>query len=443
MRVRPIERVSNPPARGRAFAARSPVAAGALALLVMMAAGCAADAESRIGLEATVDTVGGVERLTYGTERAPQLPWSFDTTAVVGGFGIDDPDYQFGGLSPASLAGDEEGNLYVLDGDGIRILGYGPDGTFFGRWGREGGGPGELGGGFGGGPRAMAMGRGDTLWINDGANQRFTLIPVGGGEPTSIPLPQSGLRLGGDFALDDGGATALLSSFSFRPGEAEGLPPRPLVRIGRDGETTDTLWIGPAPETDVVTISSGGRNLVMMMSRRFSPGFRWIRFSDGGYAVQETAAYEIRLLDETGAERRTLRREPPPRPTTDADRQAVLDSLLAPPEEETQFNTDEVRRQQAEATTFAELIPRIVEMRRDTKDRLWVGVSEERPGVIERIDVYARDGTLLGELREVPMPDHFFADGRAAIIDRDELDVQRVHVLRLLETPEQLESAGG
>lgn len=81
------------------------------------------------------------------------------------------------------------------------------------------------------------------------------------------------------------------------------------------------------------------------------------------------------------------------------------------------------------------MVPRIVTLRRDTRDRLWVGVSEQAPGEIERIDVYAAGGSLLGELRGLPMPDAFYGDGYAAIIDQDELDTQRIHVLRLREQP--------
>ncbi len=422
----------------------------AFALLALLApaallptAACTSDAAGgATDVEVAVDTVGGIERLTYGAERAAQLPWRFDTTTVIGGFGVDDPNYQFGGLSSNSLAGDADGNLYVLDGDGIRLLGYGPDGSFLGSWGREGGGPGELGSGFGGGPRSMALGPGDTLWIDDRANQRLTLIPVDGGEPASLALPQSSRGFGGAMSVDSAGVVAILSTFSFSPGDADdGMPPRPIVRVGRDGEVGDTLWTAPAPPTDMVTISSGGNQLMMMMSQRFAPGFYWVPFDDGAIALAESAAYDIRFVDASGEPERILRRNPPPRLVTEADRQTYLDSLLAPPEEETRFNSAEIRRERAEATTFADSVPRIVEMRRDTRDRLWVGVSEEQPEVIERIDVYDRDGTLLGELRDMPMPDHFFADGRAAIIDQDELDVQQVLVMQLVETPEALESA--
>ena len=182
---------------------------------------------------------------------------------------------------------------------------------------------------------------------------------------------------------------------------------------------------------------------MMMMSQVFDPGFSWVRFSDGGLAVRHDADYLVRLTDAAGSVERILRRDPPARATTEADRQRYLDSLRAPPEEESEFDTEEIRRERADATTFAERIPRIVEMRRDTRDRLWVGVSEATPRSIERIDVYDRDGTLIGELRGVPMPDFFFGDGRAALLDRAELDVQRLHVVRVIEDPEALETVAG
>lgn len=448
----PCSRVFSRPCRGfvRALTLVLTVA------LALTACDAADDADFSASLEAAVDTVAGVERWTYPAERAAQLPWGFDTTAVLGGFGVDDPDYQFGSVGEDGLAADSEGNLYVLDPDGIRVLGYAPDGSFIGSWGREGGGPGELGGGFGGGPRAMDMGPGDTLWISDRANQRFTLFPVTEpeGEVVSVPMPQAQQGLAGKISVDSTGVLGVMSAFSFRPGEAEGLPPRPMVHLSRDGEPGDTLWTFPAPATDMVTMTSGGNQLMMMMGQQFSPGSHWVRFSDGRVAVADGPEYEIRFLDAAGAIAeegatgsegaivdRILRREPAPRAATEADRQAVLDSILAPSEEETQFNTLEVRRQRAEATTFADVIPRIVEMRVDTRDRLWVGVSEDTPERIDRIDVYASDGALLGELRDVPMPTYFFGDARAAILDADELDVQQLHLLRLVEDPEALESA--
>lgn len=402
---------------------------------------CSPNAESTLVLEPTVDLVDGVEMLTYPASGAPRLSWSFDTTVVLGGFDVDDTAYEFGGLVRTSLAGDDQGNLYVLDRDGARVLGYGPGGAFLGSWGREGSGPGEFGVGIFGGPRSLAVGPGDTLWVHDEANQRFTKFALSDHGSTSTPLPPSVQGIGGQMSIDSTGVVVLLTTMSFAAGGTGDAPAPPLVKLGRDGEPTDTLWVAPAPERRIIGISGeGGRNMLMMLSRVFSPGFSWARFEDGGLAIQEVAEYEIRIVDDTGTLRRVIRRVPPPRQVTEQDRRRYLDSLLAPPDQQTSFNSEIARRQRAEATEFANVVPRIVTPRRDRKDRLWVGVSEREAGVIERIDVYDADLHLLGELHGIPMPDHFFGDGYAAIIDTDELGVQRIQVMRLVEGADSPES---
>jgi sugar lactone lactonase YvrE len=89
-----------------------------------------------------------------------------------------------------------------------------------------------------------------------------------------------------------------------------------------------------------------------------------------------------------------------------------------------------------EALTFAEDVPRITGLLIDDDDRLWAGVSVERPGETDRIDVYAPDGTLLGEIRAPEFfPDLLFGDGRVARLTADDLDVQQIVVYRLVEGP--------
>lgn len=396
-------------------------------------------------LAAVMDTVDGVERLTYPETGAPELGWAFDTAALIGGYTVNDPDYQFGRLQPQWLASDEAGNLYVFDSDGIRILGYGPDGELIGRWGREGEGPGEIGGGFGVGSIAMAPG--DTLWLADRPNQRFTLIPVAedGGEAVSIPLMEDSeaFTMVRELVVDSAGPLGQVSSFTFDR-EADTRPPESLVRFRRteDGLGRDTIWSAPPRAVKLIEISSGGNRMITLSSRQFDPELSWVHFSDGGLAVQDRADYEIHLLGGDGETRRIIRRDPPPRPTSDADRQAQIDEALAPPEDgEDDPGAADRRQQQADALFFADVIPRIVELRVDPQDRLWVGVAESKPDSITRIDVYERDGTLLGELHDLPLPARFFGRDRAVILGQDELDVQQIKILRLVEEPEALESA--
>lgn len=425
-----------------------------LPLAIAGITGCGGDAGAGSGAgttEVVTDTVDGVERLTYGEGGAEALPWALDTTTLIGGYTVDDPDYQFGRLHPGWLASDDAGNLYVFDSDGIRVMGYDASGTLIGTWGREGGGPGEIGGRFGVG--AMDVGPGDTLWIADRPNQRFTLIPVGeeDGEPASLPLTNTEQSMSvAQLHVDERGPLAEVRSFTFDR-EAEEMPPRAIVRFERDapeGETQverDTLWTAPPMPLEIVEMSSGSNTFFMLNTPTFAPDLEWVAFSDGGAAVNDAAAYEIHLLSAEGETERVIRRAPPPRATTDADRQARIDAVLEPPEdaEDDDPSAADRRRQRAEALTFADVIPRIIELRVDPSDRIWVGVSETRPDSIARIDVYERDGTLLGELRDMPMPDYFFGEDGAVILGRDELDVQQIRILRLIEEPEELETVAG
>lgn len=396
-----------------------------LVLLMPFAAACAGEGSASPGLEATVDTIAGIEHLLYPEAGATTLPWGFDTVAVIGGFGVDDQNYQFGQVGRSGLAADAAGNLYVFDNQGKRIIGYNAAGEFIGSWGREGQGPGEIGA-WGG---ALAVGAGDTLWLADAANQRISLFPIDGGEAASIPLPEGNTGFGGGIESTPDGLISLMSSFTFSPGEDAQMPPRPVLKIERDGTVTDTLWTVPAAETDLVTITTGNRTMMMMMSRRFSPNFSYDRFSDGGLVSQDQAEYDFRMRAADGTERQVIKRDPPPRATTDEDRQRALDEMLEPRDGE----VSDMQRKQADAMTFADVIAPINRLMVDHADRVWVGVSEVIPGEDDRIDVYSRDGQLLGELRDTEMPDAFLGNGHVAYITTDELDVQQIVILRLVE----------
>ena len=94
----------------------------------------------------------------------------------------------------------------------------------------------------------------------------------------------------------------------------------------------------------------------------------------------------------------------------------------------------DMQKKQAEAVTFSDVIPTINTVLLDQADRIWVGVSETVPGENERLDVYSRDGQLLGELHDMKLPSLFFGDGYAALITEDELEVQQILILKLVET---------
>jgi len=417
---------------------RSSVRSPFLALLPSLAAVAAAVSVSSCSesgatssvLEAVTDTVEGVARLTYPETGASALRWSLDTVAVIGGYEAAGEDYQFDGVAPGSLAGNASGDLFVIDGTGLRVLGYDRDGEFIGSWGREGSGPGEMQS-----PAGLGIGSADTLWVVDGSNQRITLLPrEAEAEPTSIPFPPGSGMMGGRVVPVADGAYGVFSMFFFRPGDDTGPPPRPLVRIDRDGTASDTVWEAPAPKFDQVEVTSGNRVMVMMAQQSFAPAFRWDRFSDGRFALSDGPEYDIRIVGPDGIERFRIRRGPPARAVTPEDEEFERDRLREASTEGDFPGAEQMMEKRLEALTFAEVVPRITGLLIDDRDRLWVGVSVDRPGETDRIDVYTADGKLLGEIRAPEFfPDVAYGDGLLGRLTADDLDVQQIVVYRRVE----------
>ena len=358
------------------------------------------------------------------------LAWNLDTVAVIGGYRAEAEEYQFDQVGSGSLAGDRSGGLYVIDRAGMRVLGYDREGSFAGSWGREGSGPGELQM-----PVGLGVGPGDTLWVLDGSNQRITLLPTDSdAEPASIPFPPGSSMMGGRIIPVGDGAYGVFAMFSFRPGDDAGPPPRPLVRLGRDGTAADTVWEAPAPKFDQVEVTSGNRVMVMMAQQSFAPGFHWDRFDNGTFALAEGPEYDIRVVGADGIERFRIQRDPAARLTTPADEEFERERLRGESVDASFPGAEQMMEKRLEALTFAERVPRITGLAVDTGDRLWVGVSVTRPGETDRIDVYAADGSLLGEILEPEFfPDLIYGDGLVARITADELDVQQIVVYQLVE----------
>ena len=396
--------------------------------------GCGGQAESPARVEAAqavVDTVDGIPRSTWPETPFPELEWRFDTLFVVGGYDAEGSAHQFDQVEPGGIAGDPFGRLFVLDAAGKRLLGFDPEGRPIGTWGREGGGPGELNS-----PSGLGVGPSDSLWVVDRGNRRVTVFPPDpDGVPSDLALVDESAGLGGAVAVDPAGMVGMALNFSFRPGEELEYPPRRLIRIARDGSILDTVWTSPPPMFDRIELTTGNQVAIMLSQRSFSPGVFWQRFGDGGFAVAEKADYEISLLRPDGSERLRIRREPEARLTTEADRQRAREAAREQAEDSGSPFVRQSVEERIEKMTFADRVPRITGLAVDGSDRLWVGVAAERPGETGRIDVYDRDGVPIGEMRTEPiLPTSFFGDGRAALLDRDELDVQRVVVLQLIES---------
>lgn len=401
-----------------------------LGLAPLLFSGCAGSSDRPGAPAAVADTVDGIPRLTWPEEPAPDLAWTLDTVLVIGGFEQEASDYQFDQVGPGGVAGDHAGRLFVLDGAGQRVLGYGRGGEPIGVWGREGGGPGEFAS-----PSGLAVGPGDSLWVVDRGNRRVTLFPPEpDGTPGEIALSEETSGLGGELAVGPAGVYGVSMIFSFSPGEDVDYPPRRLIYLPRDAGTGDTIWTAPPPAFDRVELTSGGSVAIMLTQRTFSPGFHWERFANGGFVVAQGAEYELSFLAPDGSERLRIRREPAARLTTEEDRQRAREDVRSDADESTSPFVRQSIDERIDKMTFSDRIPRITGLTVDGQDRVWVGVSGDLPGETARIDVFDANGTLVGEIHDPGVfPLLFFGEGRAAVLDTDELDVQRVIVLQLEE----------
>lgn len=424
-----------------------PYAFSLLILLPVVASGCGDGSEPPPRAIAAVDTVDDVERYRYPEASGPALDWSADTALVLGDAFAEDA-YQFDAVTAGGLAAADDG-LLVLDRQGDRLLEYGPDGSHRATYGREGEGPGELSQ-----PIGVDLGPGDTIWVSDFSNSRLTGYPRAGGEPRTVAFPQDvGFPSPRMAALDGGYLMQFNPMFNFRRSEGgdyrmsrgDGTEPErprlPVIRYDRSLQPSDTLWSSVEPPTDMVQLETAGRLMVTLMSRTFYPELLWDAFSDGALVVSDTASYLLRLVAPDGTVRRVIERDPPPRTVTETDREQARARVRAEESDGPSVRVggsgpgEEARQklleQRLEKMTFADLVPRVVALRVDPQDRIWVGVSEESAGELDRIDLYDREGGLLGELRDFPMPDVFLGGDRIGVLRRDEMDVQQVVVLNV------------
>lgn len=425
-----------------------------IALLPALAVAACGDAAGAGMSVASIDTIDGIERLTYAADPAGELGWTLDTVAAVGDALAEDA-YQFDQITDERLAGDADGAFYVLDGQGKRVLKYDRTGAHIATYGRSGEGPGELSQ-----PLGMTLGPGDTIWVTDFSNGRLTGYPQGGGDARTVPYTEDqGVPSPVLAALEDGGfIQSFRPMFNFRGGPgglqretgSEGERPRiPLVRLTGDARPVDTLWAVPEPPNDMVTLEMDQRVMIMMMTREFWPDLQWRPFSDGTVVVSDTADYFLRFVRPDGTVERVIARHPAARLATEEDREYIRERERERSAAESGGiriggggGPDEATRQKMleerlSKMTFADRIPRIVDLRVDAMDRLWVAVSEEVPDSIARIDVYDRAGQLLGELRDFPLPDVFSGTDGIGLLQRDDLDVQQLLITRLVQ-PERV-----
>lgn len=380
---------------------RVPVVATSL-MLSLLVAGCAADMPERLTVE-RVDSAG-IEIVRNEPGELP-LDRRFERAFRVGG----EPEgpASFYAVRPEQVGVDGEGNLYVLDEDDFRVAVFDAAGRPLRTVGRQGGGPGELEA-----PYAIVVEPDGTVTVGDGG--KGALVPFA---PDGAPLPErpfGTMYLGWPIALTPSGVVILRKEY--RAGRDR------LLALG-DGEPVAFAILDGMPPAAVAYPACG---LSLRQPPLFAPELAWTARGDTVFAAT-SSAYRIDIFVATRL-RASVRRDVPPRAATEA--LAVLEAERRPrsPVPNCTLDPDDVVRGRG----FAPVLPAVSAIAAAPDGTLWVrrGAVVGEPAAI---DLFDAGGAYLGTLPPgSPFPAAFFPDGRIAAIERDDMDIQRVVVYRVV-----------
>lgn len=211
----------------------------------------------------------------------------------------DDPDLGFSRVS--GLAVDDEGRVYVSDGQAREIRVFSAEGERLGVVGRPGDGPGE----FRGAPRFGIVG--DTLWAYDSQGGRITLFRRDGTlisahrvEGVGIPLATGGFAWVLPSQMrGDGRFTSDLLRVTFDPDRrVDGVEPAsvrvPRVLFDARGQVVDTLGWDSSPKPRMVPppghvsgmrmITVGDQRVMVPTPPTTLP--QWIALDDGRIEIE-------------------------------------------------------------------------------------------------------------------------------------------------------------
>ncbi len=359
----------------------------------------------------------------------------------------------------ASVAFDADGYLFILDSRAGHIVVIDPAGEFVRTISSEGEGPGELRR-----PSSLIMFRDGRVGVRDFGNQGVALFSREGDFLETFRIDQDGATPSGSLrAMPDHSLIAASSRVSFSPeGVMEREERRPITRFRLDG-TRDLFyeaWAGLPAETRVDEAEAGNVQIQVEAGEAFPLPLQVAVLRDGRVAIADSIGYRVKLLDPSGTVVSTLERSVPPVVVTPAIEQAERERRLANLEAGgggggggimtlsirgtagaggNPMNSEAMREamrrmmweDQIRALAFPAEMPVITSLAVDWSDRLWVQRSA-LPGDTGPIDILGADGRYFGTIAPdgLRIPGAFGPGGLLAYIERDELDIQRVLVVR-------------
>jgi hypothetical protein len=361
----------------------------------------------------------------------------------------------------SQLAFDKEENLYVLDGGNHRVLIFNPQGKFIRKIGKKGGGPGELMT-----PVGLAVMSDGNVAVTDLGRPAVSLFRKDGtfiknlplGDEFGFPVPTQGT-----YAHPQNGVVVRTFPPVMRRGGPEGITAQtmtnrksPVTWFTADGKTSKLFDIPQPDITPRVQDSGAGGGqrqiAVRIQTPAFTPGTLWGVLPNGSVAISSDVNYKLQLV-RNGKVERVIERPISGRKVTEADKnkekarrreQLASGRNMVLATEERRGNgqarsrtglggtmsSEQIAQMLAELT-FAEHIPALAGMYVDPRGRMWVQRTGREVGTDGPIDLLDATGRYLGTLNGQKLPAAVSASGRAAYIERDEMEVEKVVVRKL------------
>ncbi len=377
---------------------------------------------------------GGAGAGAVGTLDGPDVMLNAVTEDVfaVGSVGGGDWD-TFG--SVRSVAFDNDGRLHIFDSQADHILVVGPDGSLV----RTVGGPGEGPGEFGTGTRAIIVARDGSYTVL--GIQQFDLIDSDG---TFVRRVSGDVLMSSDLALPDGRLVATdylrVSEFfaSRELPESEGRPVHLVPLDDSEPEVHYTAWELPEDPAASDGASGSDRNTFRMSAgRAYEPGLHMGVLTDGRIALADSIGYRIKLFGLDGSVGGVIERPIAPLAVDEAIREAARERYRAQDEAMAGVagrSPIRFEREGVEALVFADEVPVIADIVVDWDDRIWVTRTDEVGADDGPTDIVTPDGRYIGTLASdgLRTPDAFGPNSLIAYIERDEMDVPSVRVVRLV-----------
>ena len=345
------------------------------------------------------------------------------TVGSVAGDGWD----TFGSVQ--GVAFDDEGNLHVFDRQAAHILVVGPDGSLLRTVGGRGEGPGEFG------RVTSALVARDGSYTVLGFSQ-IDLLGPGGTFERRIPLDAI---LISDVALPDGRlVTSRYLPWSEDVPDVEGRPIHVFPLDGGEPEVLYTAWELPEdPDAGDADPSSSPTTISLSAGRAFEPGLHFDALSDGRLALADSIGYRVKLIGPGGNVTGVVERPIAPLPVGEAAKEAERERYRETTTRLTSGNVEsliQVEREGEDELVFADELPVIARLKVDWDDRIWVTRTGADGSSGGPTDIVTADGRYVGTLPAggLRTPHGFGPDGLMAYIERDEMDVPTVRVIRLV-----------